>query len=405
MTDGSRARRTGGLAARPDHRFDRTSRRAVLALTGTTLATSLAGCLGGGQGTEQEPVPGTAVDTTTPTDATTPEPEPMTSISYRGRFPRVGLAPAVNDAGIVLGTWEEQRLDVEYVTASGAQAAAKSVASGKDQFGNGGMAAVLQLIEKGAPLVVIGQIADPMAGIVSLQKTDITEWTDLEGKVVGQFPFGSTAPAAKVAMRREGVDVSKVTFQNIQPGSGQKLLLSGKLDAVVRYFPQMVERLEYEGTQANVLKTGASLDHLGVALYTRREFVEEQPDMVDRFVKGWLNAFQLWATDVDEVIDLYKPLAVGEFNEELERETLPGLYASHVPPKEMGKKYGKGWTPKDQLQNTLDVFESTDMLEGTLSPEDVYTNQFIEQNQELAIETAKTLYDALERYDVGPNYV
>ena len=329
----------------------------------------------------------------------------MTSISYRGRFPRVGLAPAVNDAGIVLGTWEEQRLDVEYVTASGAQAAAKSVASGKDQFGNGGMAAVLQLIEKGAPLVVIGQIADPMGGIVSLQKTGITEWSDLEGKVVGQFPFGSTGPAAKVAMRREGVDLSKVTFQNIQPGSGQKLLLSGKLDAVIRYFPQIVERLEYEGKQANVLKTVDTLDHLGVALYTRREFVENDPEMVDRFVKGWLNAFQIWATDVDQVIELYKPLAVGEFNEDLERQTLPGLYASHVPPKELGLEYGKGWTPKAQLQNTIDVFESTGLLNGDVSPEDVYTNQFIEQNQDLAIETAKQLYGALEQYEEGPNYV
>ncbi|WP_411968087.1 ABC transporter substrate-binding protein [Haloferax sp. YSSS75] len=388
---------------------DMSSRRAILAATGAGIATAISGCLGatGSTGGSEETTTeeSSATATTDAENESTPEASERQDITYRGRFKRVGLAPAVNDGGIALGAWREQGLDVEYVTSSGAQAAAKSVASGKEKFGNGGIMAVLQLIESGAPLVVLGQVADPMGGVVSLKETGIESWTDLEGKVVGMFPFGSTGPAAKTAMRTAGVDVSKVTFQNVQPGAGLKLLLHGELDAMIKYFPQMQDRLEAEGEEANVLKTSDVLDHLGVTLYTRREVVENEPDLVDRFTKGWLNAFQLWATNVDEVIDVYKPLAAGEFDEELERRTLGDLYASQVPPKEIGLEYGKGWTPPEKLRHTVDIAERAGLIEGNLDPETVYTNRFIEQNQELAVETAETLYETLQEYDAGPNSV
>lgn len=376
-------------------------------MAGAGVATSLAGCLGTVGPTGQEAGTPDGGDATTRNDAeTTTTGEDLPKVTYRGRFDRVGLAPAVNDAGIAMGAWREQGLDVEYVTASGAQAAAKSVAAGNEDFGNGGIPAVLQLIEKGAPLVVVGQIADPMSGIVSLEETGITSWADLEGKVVGKFPFGSTGPAAEAAMRKEGVDISKVTFQNVQPGAALKLLLDGKLDAMIKYFPQMQARLKHQGEASNVLKTSDVLGHLDVCLYTRTDVVESDPDRVDRFVKGWLNAFQLWATRLDEVIDIYEPLAVGKFDEELERETVGPLYASHVPPKDVGLTYGKGWTPEDRLRTTIDVFTSAGLLDGSVSPSDVYTNQFIERNHDLAVETARTIYDTLEaNYDVGPNYV
>lgn len=381
------------------------SRRAILGMAGAGVVTAVAGCLGSANTIGND----TTTDTTTSRDTTTDDASTTTTanqpVTYRGRFKRVGLAPAVNDAGIAMGAWADQGLDVEYVTASGAQAAAKSVASGKERFGNGGIAAVMQLIESGAPLVVIGQIAGPMGGIVSLADTGIESWSDLEGKVVGMFPFGSTGPAAKAAMRTAGVDLSRVTFQNVQPGAGLKLLLNGNVDAMIKYFPQMKERLEYEGRSANVLKTEDQLGHLGVTLYTRRDVVADEPDLVDRFVKGWLHAIQLWATRTEEVLDLYAPLAAGDFNVELERRTLGALYASHAPSKDIGLAHGKGWTPPKKLQRTIDVFTEAGLIEGAVTPADVYTNRFIDQNQELAIETAKTLYETLENYDVGPNYV
>ncbi|UWG46809.1 ABC-type nitrate/sulfonate/bicarbonate transportsystem, periplasmic component [Halanaeroarchaeum sp. HSR-CO] len=379
------------------------SRRAVLAAAGAGLTGALAGCIG--ESASGDP-------TTTDGSTTTQDDEPTTTteadrpdITYRGRFDRVGLAPAVNDAGVETGTWREEGLDVSYETASGGQAAAKSVASGKDEFGNADVAAVLQLMEQDAPLTIIGNIAGPMDGIVSLEETEITSWTDLEGAVVGMYPFGSTGPAAKAAMREKDVDVDAVEFRNIQPGSGQKLLLDGSIDAVIRYFPQMVTRLDAQGESTNVLRTQDVLGHLGIMLYAHDDLVENHPDRVNGFVRGWLKAFQVWATDVDRVIELYEPLAVGEFDEELERQTLPALYASQAPSRDVGEEYGKGWIRTEDMTRTIDAFAKTELLSGDLDAESTYTMEFIEANRDLAIETAEALYGALEDYDVGPDYL
>ncbi|MFW6003643.1 MAG: ABC transporter substrate-binding protein [Halanaeroarchaeum sp.] len=378
------------------------SRRAFLAAAGVGLTGALAGCIG-------ESAPG---DPTSTDDSTTTGDEPTTTaeadrpdITYRGRFDRVGLAPAVNDAGVEMGTWREEGLDVSYETASGGQAAAKSVASGEDEFGNADVAAVLQLMEQDAPLTIIANIAGPMDGVVSLTETDITEWGDLEGTVVGMYPFGSTGPAAKAAMREEDVDVDAVEFRNIQPGNGQKLLLDGSIDAVIRYFPQMVTRLDAQDVETNVLQTQDVLGHLGIMLYAHDDVVENHPDRVDSFVRGWLEAFQIWATDVDSVIEVYEPLAVGEFDEELERQTLPSLYASQAPSREVGEEYGKGWIAAEDMQRTIDAFAKTELLSGDLDAESTYTMQFIEENRDLAVETAEALYGALEDYEVGPDYL
>ncbi|MFW5918792.1 MAG: ABC transporter substrate-binding protein [Halanaeroarchaeum sp.] len=373
------------------------TRRAFLGATGLGLATALAGCSGDADTGETTTESGTSDGTTTS--------EELPEITYRGRFDRVGLAPAVNDAGVETGTWEEEGLDVSYETSSGGQAAAKSVASGKDEFGNADVAAVLSLMEQDAPLTIIGNIAGPMDGIVSLEETDITEWSDLEGKTIGMYPFGSTGPAAKAAMRRKDVDIDPDQFQNIQPGNGQKYLLDGTLDAVIRYFPQMETRLEAEGESVNVLKTVDVLDHLGIMLYAHDDVIENNPERVDAFVRGWLKAFQIWATDVDRVIELYEPLAVGEFDVELERKTLPALYASQAPSRDVGEEYGKGWIETEDMQRTIEAFGETEMLSGDLEADSVFTMEFIEGNRDLAVETAEALYGALEPYDVGPDYL
>ncbi|MFB6071165.1 MAG: ABC transporter substrate-binding protein [Halanaeroarchaeum sp.] len=317
----------------------------------------------------------------------------------------MGLVAAVNEAGARLGPWKNQGLDVNYKISGGSLAAAKSVASGKDAFGNGGFGAVLQLIESGAPLKIIGVCTSPFGGVITKKSSGIRTWKDLEGTTVGQIPYGSTAPVAKAAMRKRGVDPSKITFQNVQPGAGVKLMMEGKLDSIIRYVPQTSARLEHAGIETVSLLSADVLDHLGVALYTRKEIANSHPELVNKFTRGWLNAFQVWATDFDEVLQMYKPLMVGEPNMEVERMYLGPLYASQVPNKDIGLEHGKGWVPEQKMTNTIEAFKSAGLLDSSPSIDDVFTNRFLRNNEQLAIETAKALYDRLKDFKVGPNYM
>lgn len=352
-----------------------TTRRRFLAAGVGTAATSVAGCLSVGGSSDEK-------------------------VTYRYRFSR-NLSSTVIEGGIEMGVWEEEGLDVDFGTSSGADAAAQAVASGNDDFCQTGIASAVGLVEEDAPLTVIGQTQNPLGGVISLAEAGIHSWTDMEGKTVGRFPFGIQSNLAMAAFRSKGGNPDEVTLQNIDPGSQEVLLMEGEIDAAIAYFPQSVTRLEHEGYETNHLVTSRVLDHLGPSLATRESLIEDKPEVVDSFVRGWLKAYQNFVTEIDELIEWHDEF-VEEFSESVERETLPYIYASIVPDEDIGRSYGKGWTSSTRLQSTLDVLEDVDYVSNTGQPEDYATNQFIEDNQDLAIETADIYYDALGEYDIDP---
>ncbi|WP_340100224.1 ABC transporter substrate-binding protein [Salinibaculum salinum] len=327
------------------------------------------------------------------------------SVTYRHRYQRSGLDAAPNDAGVEMGLWEDEGIDVKFATSNGSQQAVKSVAQGNDTFGNAEISAVLRQMQEESSIRIIGQVIDPMAGVVSTEEAGIESWADMEGKTIAQYPFGATGPLAMAALEKAGGNPDNVETRNMQPGSEEALLMEGKADAAITYFPQAVARLEKNGYGTNVLILSDVLENLGVALITRQSVIDDQSETVNRFVRGWLQAHKKFATDLDGVIDVYRD-KVPQFDEELARETVGPIYASRVPDPDIGTSKGKGWTSTDQLETTLSVFQDAGLLEETRPVEEYYTNEYIEGNQELAVETAEAYYEQLEdNYDVGPNYV
>jgi ABC-type nitrate/sulfonate/bicarbonate transport system substrate-binding protein len=164
-------------------------------------------------------------------------------------------------------------------------------------------------------------------------------------------------------------------------------------------------RLRQQDLSPNILPTTDVLDLPGVTLFTRKEVVENNPDVVDAFVRGWLQANRTFANDVDRVFRVYDDIASQYYDEKLNREALPTFYSALVPSKDVGQEHGKGWVESSKIQEITTILAENDIIEGSLSPSDAYTNRFIERNQDLAIETANDLYDRLEEYDVGPDFV
>ena len=377
----SEGRGTSGRDER-SHRAVRSaiSRRSFLATGITTAAVAGAGCIDiiGGSSSEE--------------------------VTYRHRFDRSGIGSAGYDAGVELGIWEEEGLSVDFDISSGSEAAAQSVASGADEFANAEVAAVLKLIDEGAPLTIIAQETTPLGGIISLDDTGIETWDDLTGQVVGRFPWGVTGSLGAAAMQQEGVDSTAVEWRNVNPGAHIVLLLEGEIDAAVAYYPQAVARLNHMGHETTVFPLSSVLDHLGNTVVTHDNLVTEDPEIVNQFIRGWLRAHRTFITDPDEVIDIHESI-VAEFDEVVERKVLGSVLASRIAP-EIDLVHGMGWTPEDRMENTLEVLAGIDLIDDELPEGTTFTNQFIEENQTLAIETAELYRDILTAdYDVGPGDV
>lgn len=355
------------------------SRRQVIASGGAVTLASLCGCTGILGGREKK------------------------EVSYRHRYKLEGLSPAANVAGVELGTWESEDLDVTFQESSGSQATVQAVSGGEDDFGNASTAAILQGIEEGASLTAFGHVLEPMSGVVSLEKTGITSWEDLEGKKVGNFPWSISSDLALEALERQGGNPEAVNLVKVQPGSHNTLLMEGEIDANISYWPQSKIRLENNGYEVNALRLDNVLNYLGVSLFTRNEIIENQPETVNKFVRGWLNAQRKFVTDLEAVVDAYSD-EVTDLNMELERQTLGALYASRVPTREIGNEHGFGWIPSDKIRNSEDVLGSIGKINGDFKLKNVYTNQFMKNNEKLAKEVADVYYEELQsNWEFGPD--
>lgn len=357
-----------------------TSRRTVLSLGVAATVGSMPGCIG---------IVGE---------------EDLPTVSYRHRFDRSGIGSAVYDAGVDFGLWEDEGLEVEFQTSSGSEAAAQSVAAKEDEFANAEIGAVLGLIDNDAPLRIIAQETTPMGGVISLADTEIGTWSDLEGKIVSRFAWAVTGSLAREALRAQGGDPDAVEWRNVDPGAHQSLLIAGEIDAAVAYYPQAVTRLSHEGYETNVLALSDVLNHLGNTVITHEDYLEEHPDQVNAFVRGWLHAHERFISEPDEVIEVHRE-QVATFDEEVERKVLPSIFASKIDP-DVSLDHGMGWTERGRMENTVEVLSDVEILETIEDVGPVYTNRFIEENQDLARETAELYDDILhDEHEIDPDDV
>ncbi|MFB6085937.1 MAG: ABC transporter substrate-binding protein [Halodesulfurarchaeum sp.] len=373
------------------------SRRGFLALAGAGVTTALAGCSGGSAG---------AGTTTSGGQQTRMEPA---SLDFQMQWYRNDTGTFAPLTAAEQWTWPAYNLDVTVKESEGSQAAAKAISVKDAPVGQAELGAAIPLIEKGAPIKIIGNYMGPFGGVVYLKETGIETWSDLEGKTIGQWPWGSSGPVAKAAMREKGVDLSTIEFQNVQPGSARKIQLDGQIDAMIRYVPQELAMFEQKGIEAGALRSVAVLGHMGNGLLAHEEFIEEHPDQVSRIVAGWLDGVKKWATDYEEVTAAHREIVKAEssrkWNAEYHDALTGPMFSAYTPPKAVGNKHGKGWIPMDRMDSTIETFHQAGLLESKPDAEEICTNEYIEGHHELAVETASALYDQLEQYDVSPTYI
>lgn len=311
---------------------------------------------------------------------------------------------AIYEGGIEKGAWEDEGLEMSFGTSSGSQESAQAVGNGQDDFSNPEVNVALQFIEEGMPIRIVGNISNRLDGIISLADAGIETWTDLEGKTLGVFPWGQGSDLALEALRKQGGDPDKVNLENIQPDQQETLLIAGEVDAVSAYYPQSSVRLRHEGYQVNTLAVTDVLNNLGNVMIAHEDLVEDEPEIVEKFVAGWLQSHKLYIQNVDDFIDTHKK-GVAEFNEEVERKTLPYIFSSWILP-DVDLDKGMGWLPETHLENTISVLEDIDFLEQTVATDEYYTNEFVGANEDLALETAELYDDTIrERYDISPDRV
>lgn len=198
--------------------------------------------------------------------------------------------------GVQQGFFAQEGLDVEVVTGGTAAQQIPQIVSGDVDIAATGGVSLIAAVQKGIPVRAImglqNAVTEPItSGILVRQDSDIQDYGDLAGKVVGLQALNETTHAATLlAAEDAGVDIDSVEFVQLPLPNLNDAVLSGQVDAVYNigsFFPAGLGMgLRTIGSPAAEFLTGGP----NVLWFTSQQFIGQNPAVVEAFVRAMTRA-------------------------------------------------------------------------------------------------------------------
>ena len=269
------------------------------------------------------------------------------------------------------GYYAEEGLAVKLVEAGVDTDYLSPVIDGTAQFGDAGADELLLARAEGKPLKAIATIYRRSPSVfVALADSGITEPQDFVGKTVRITP--QVAPHFHAMMERAGI--SRDQYKEVILPSDLELFASGQADVWNVYINNFGVALQNAGYKLNYIYP----DDYGVHFYadtifTSEKLLQENPDLVRRFLRATLRGWT-WAVEhPDEVGALvlkYKPDADTDL--EISRMT------ASIPLVNTGEDH-IGWMKPEVWAGMKQTLNEQGMLSASLDVEQVYTLQFLNE--------------------------
>lgn len=251
------------------------------------------------------------------------------------------------------------------------------VAEGRADFGVTRGDLLLMARSEGLPVKAIATIfrRSPVA-LMSLMEAGIQTPQDLVGKRVGIISpeMNNGNDIQFLAMLHQlGIDESEmelVVIEDYSVGS----LTSGAMDVSSVFSTNEPIGAQLQGRDVNLIYP----QDYGVliyanAMFTHQRLLEEQPDLVQRFVRATLRGYQYAIEHSDEAADLtlqYDETLDGAFQRASMHAEIPLVDTGDAP---------VGWMDEAVWQSTQDILLEQGLISLPVDLDALYTNEFIEQ--------------------------
>ena len=284
----------------------------VLILLGIFLM-ALAGACGGDAATTAAPATSTPVSPTVAPSTSPPEadvPQSLTKVSVA-----LDWFPWSNHSGFFIsqerGYFADEGLEVNIFTPGDPSTVLLTVASGRDDFGISYQPELLIAREQDIPVVsIMALVQHPLNSVMAFKDSGIAEPRDLAGKKVGSPGLPSDESLLDTMLRNQGLTLADVEMVNV----GFDLvpaLISGQVDAVVgAYWVHESISATNLGFELNIMRMEdyGVPDFYELVIVASEDTIANDPDLVQRFVRGVTRGYQDAMADPQDAVQLLKRL-------------------------------------------------------------------------------------------------
>ncbi|AEH35482.1 ABC transporter substrate-binding protein [Halopiger xanaduensis] len=373
----------------------RHTRRRFLAATGTA---AVAGCLGGdadgegngdggdgggGNGNATAPADGAGTDgesESEPADADGAELE-VTDVTLLLNWQINGLhAPYV--AAREEGFYDEEGFEtVEIESGDGSDFAANQAGLGNVEFAVSSPDQLLNVNSRGLSPRCVGVVMQRNPNVVFATRDGFGELDDpaqLEDATVGSGP-GMVRQMTQAYLEHHGV-LESVEYVDTGFDTVQQLL-SGEVDAAGGVFGDVVDA-EHQGAEVDVLSIHEAIPSYGHVIATDEGFASDNGATVRAFLRATARG-AVWATQNPEAAIGHLVAVQAELEEvrENQRDKWERMHAEYMRSDAVAER-GWGWSESEPWQATYETLADSDVLEGEVDPETVWTNDYLDAESE-----------------------
>ncbi len=269
------------------------------------------------------------------------------------------------------GYFADQRLDVQIRHSQGGQHI-PLLAAGEIDVATADASDVLKRNAAGIPLtavVLFGQVGQQ--GFISLESSGIKSPSDWQGKRFGYKI--SLPPAYRAILETEGIDRSRI--EEISVGFDPRILSQGQVDVLAVFKsnePDTLTRMGFPVTLFDPIDFG--VPQLGLTYIVNSDRLNEQGDMIQRFVKATLRGVKFAIENEEEALDIileFAPLEEREHQRFMLRQELGDARSA------ITNERGIGAMTAGQWQNLHDHLIEYEAIPNSVDVTTVFDDRFV----------------------------
>lgn len=253
------------------------------------------------------------------------------------------------------------------------------VATGQADMGVADAVAIMQQIDKGAPLVVVGTVNQVTnIAMQALESSGINTVADLRGKTVAVPQGGAYAFLFPLFLELNGLTEQDVTVANVPFESMVASLLEGNVDAIVGGQDSHVALVEQNAKFKDFLFADYGVSAVAHSIFTTEKYLEENPEGVRKFVAATLQGWTSALDDPEQAIAAIKSHSPDSVDERARIELkflLPLLCAADA--KHIGRADPEHW------QRSVELLSRAKLIPEGLDPTKFVTYDFLPPESEL----------------------
>jgi NitT/TauT family transport system substrate-binding protein len=274
------------------------------------------------------------------------------------------------------GYYEEEGINLTINEGRGSGRSVQVVAAKGDTFGMSDAGSLMLGVAKGTPIKAVMSLLNTSGfGIISLAETGIETAKDLEGKRLAVSPGDALTQLFPAVVEANELDGDRIELVFMDPPAKPVAVMEGRADALLGGIDDQYFLIQAQGREPAALRfADLGVNTVGMTIHTHEDVIQENPDLVRRFVKATVRSWEAAREDPGAAVD-----AALEIKPDLDREsTLKqlevdlGLLAS-----ENTEGKGIGYGAEEDWAHTKELLVEYRELETDGPASSFYTNEFL----------------------------